>query len=1028
MEVLSSSKNNENQKHTYLPGRQRQVIDLLSFFQTSQLIGIFGEHGTGKSSFVKNGLIPELHKGFLGKAGRNWKTSTIRPGISPLENLACGIAELVGDKDKFKPEDEYLLTKSMRANNEALKRVSLNHLKNETGTNSLLIIDNFEDLFHFKNVSHAPLEWENTVTSFFQNITKCVLNSDAPLYFLVILRSDFVTNVFKYRNFHEVISKSQYSLPQLRKTEFQEVVIWQTQKGKTSINKEAIDLLYLQYGRDLKNLKLLNLFLEKAQPIAAQNLNKEIDLEVIQQIDFTKLYEEKLESFYEKCSKDEQLILEKLFKQITISEDGSNLRKPIQIGQLLQVLGLEFTALNPLLVKLQEEMHFALEIVKPSHERLDSEDPAFIPEKSAVNIKNEQFIPNWPRLTEWIKQEKNSQEIYERLSETAIMFDQELTGYLTPPDLDYSLKWYEETKPDELWANQFNPHFQKVISYLLESKKKFQEKILEKETIQKEKIKRIRKTAFYLILGTIFIILVIGVFAYDAKKQEAIAQQARLKAESEKERARIEKERADFLYIEAQSAMKDAQQSEKIALAEKQRADDQYVKANSLQKEAENQRQQIQEAFKSLDSKSAELGKTVAELQVSNVQKEKATKEAESARAYQESLNKILYLKNTIQKNDYQQEQLKELLDEVKVAYQTYQSASIAFKGQVLPNNDLYQILIQVRKDLISEKMLTGRSNDLAALPNGLRKIAVSSTGFLAAGGDDGTLLYSKSALGNTQPEFQSIKIINDRIRSLEFINATDLMVGTVNGKIYEYQAKTGQLEPIEIGPKANAIVEQIIYTNAGVFALRGGEIIKIDHKNGYKIDKLPSIRASRIFGYDKDRLLITTQSATLLLLDINTLQWRPVDTDFKKKQISSLITSGQDLFVGMENGDVHACNSITFGNDIKITTKLIIPAHLSRITSLAYDSSTQRLFTASLDQKAMIFDLSLRKLGDNYLTNHLLRIEGFKKWIWDFQLVQNGKDRDILTVDENGAIKYWQTGSATIYNEVFSNKNSSQE
>jgi hypothetical protein len=75
-----------------------------------------------------------------------------------------------------------------------------------------------------------------------------------------------------------------------------------------------------------------------------------------------------------------------------------------------------------------------------------------------------------------------------------------------------------------------------------------------------------------------------------------------------------------------------------------------------------------------------------------------------------------------------------------------------------------------------------------------------------------------------------------------------------------------------------------------------------------------------------------------------------------------------------------------------------------------------------------MIFDLSLRKLGDNYLTNHLLRIEGFKKWIWDFQLVQNGKDRDILTVDENGAIKYWQTGSATIYNEVFSNKNSSQE
>jgi energy-coupling factor transporter ATP-binding protein EcfA2 len=189
MEVLSSEKNNDNLKKTYLQGRQRQVIELLSFFQSSQLVGLFGENGTGKSSFVKNGLIPELNRGFLGMAGRNWKTSIIRPGISPLENLAGGISELIGDKDKFKPEEEYLLTKSLKINNEALRRASLNHLKNDVGFNSLLIIDNFEDLFHFKNVGNNPLDWENIVTSFIQNITKCALNTDSPLYFLIILRS-----------------------------------------------------------------------------------------------------------------------------------------------------------------------------------------------------------------------------------------------------------------------------------------------------------------------------------------------------------------------------------------------------------------------------------------------------------------------------------------------------------------------------------------------------------------------------------------------------------------------------------------------------------------------------------------------------------------------------------------------------------------------------------------------------------------------------------------------------------------------
>lgn len=1021
MEVLSSSQDSGNVKQINFAGRQRQIVELLSFFQTSRLIGLFGENGTGKSTFIQNGLIPELDQGFLGIAGPNWKTCVIRPGISPLENLASGLAELIGDKSKFKAEEEYLLSKSMRTNNDAVRKVSLDFFKHELGFNSLLIIDNFEDLFHFRNIGANSATWENTVNGFVQNITKCSLNSDAPLYFLIILRSDFVPHIFRYRSFYEVISKSQYSLPQFRKSEFQEIIAVQNRRNKVSIDNETMNLLYQQVGKDLRNLKLLNLFLDQVTPIAQNTPTQEINLELLQQVDFTKLYEDKLEHFYGQCSPKEQEILEKLLKQITISEDGSSLRKPIQVGQLLQVLGIDFTELNPLLSKVKQELGFALEIVKPSNDRLDSEDPAFIPETSAINVKNEHFIPFWPRLTEWIKQEKDSQETYKRLSETAKMFDQNLTGYLNPPDLDYILKWYEHQKPDELWANQFNPHFKKVIGYLLDSKQKFQQKILEKEAIQKEKIRRIRKTGFYVITATIFIILVIGVFAYDAKKQEGIAQQARLKAENEKEKARIEKERADFLFVEAQSAMQDAQKSEKIALSEKKRADDQYLKANTLQKKAETQRQQIQEAFKSLDSKSEELGQTVAELQVSNIQKEKATKEAQSARAYQESINKILYLKNILQKNDYQKEQLEALLPEVQSAYQTYQTASISFKGQVLPNNDLYQILIQLRKDLLDNQLINGRSNDLAEMPNGLRKITISSSGHLAAGGDDGTLLYSGSPLGDSKPEFKSIKIPNDRIRSLTFSNATDLIIGTVNGKIFEYKSSSGQLIPIEIGIKANAIVEQLISTETGIFALRGGEVLRIDLGNANELGKLIGLRASRIFQYDNERLLIASPDANLFLVDIKTMQYRPVGTDFKKKQITSLISSGQDLFVGMENGDVHVCNSIVFGNDIKIASTLVIPAHLSRITSLAYDHTTQRLFTASLDQKATIFDLSLRKLGEDYLTNNLLRIEGFKKWIWDFELIQNGKDQDLLTVDENGAIKYWQTGTATIYDELFS-------
>jgi WD40 repeat protein len=107
-------------------------------------------------------------------------------------------------------------------------------------------------------------------------------------------------------------------------------------------------------------------------------------------------------------------------------------------------------------------------------------------------------------------------------------------------------------------------------------------------------------------------------------------------------------------------------------------------------------------------------------------------------------------------------------------------------------------------------------------------------------------------------------------------------------------------------------------------------------------------------------------------------------------------------------------------GNVISLQTDLVITAHKTRITSLAYDESSNKLFSASLDQTANIFDLSVRNLENEDIANYLLKIEGFDKWIWDFGLIQTGKVKTLLTVDESGEMKSWQTGSEMLYNEIF--------
>ena len=221
MEILNSQNDTLVGDSGFLAGRQRQVFDLLSLFQTSQLIGFFGENGSGKTTLIKKGLFPELEKGFLGIAGKKWKTVTIRPGITPLENLSAGIAQLGLTSGKQKLEEEVFLTESMRLSNEGLKNACLPNSTQKSEFNSLLVIDNFEDLFQYKEVAPNASDWDDTVKSFIQNITKCASYSSIPVYFLVVLRTEYMSRLFEYRHFYEKVSSSQYNLPQFRKSESQ---------------------------------------------------------------------------------------------------------------------------------------------------------------------------------------------------------------------------------------------------------------------------------------------------------------------------------------------------------------------------------------------------------------------------------------------------------------------------------------------------------------------------------------------------------------------------------------------------------------------------------------------------------------------------------------------------------------------------------------------------------------------------------------------------------------------------------------
>ena len=1062
MEILNSQNDTLIGDSGFLAGRQRQVFDLLSLFQTSQLIGFIGENGSGKTTLIKKGLFPELEKGFLGIAGKKWKTVTIRPGITPLENLAAGIAQLGFTSGKQKLEEEIFLTQSMRLSNEGLKNACLPNPSQKSEFNSLLVIDNFEDLFQYRDVAANASDWDDSVKSFIQNITKCASYSSIPVYFLVVLRTQYMSRLFEYRQFYEKVSSSQFNLPQFRKSEFSEVVKTLLSSSKKKINKDGMDFLYNQFGKDQKNLTILGLYLREVLAYSAASSQDEIGLETLLQIPSDTLYARKLDDFFDSCDETQKTLVEKLFKQVTVTPDASSFNRPIRIDHFLKVSGAQLNQLGPLLQSFQNTCSYVFEVVMPLQERLEVKNHPLTSEAAVIDIKNDQFIPNWPRLMDWIKEERDSQVQYKNLSEKSLLFDKGLTDYLKSPDLDIALTWYEEQQPDVLWGNQFDSNYERTISYLLTSKAKFEEEILKKELAQKEKAKRNRKTLLWIGASAVTVLLIISYFLLQATIQQKIAKDALAVAEEEKVAAKKAEDNAKVAADSAKVASTRAARDQKLAEISASAALAATKRAEASQLVATNSLKETEKANSALVAQKVELDKTVDNLKTTQEKEKEATAKAINAQKYQAILNTISSLRIQIQNKDYDPDNLDSILGVVKESYLKYNEATLAEKNISIPNNNIYQVLIAMRNELMHNGTLKQIPENLESLDNGIRKITISPGGYVAAGGDNGILLYSKQPFIPGGPLTRFPIGSKDRIRSLEFVSNNQLLIGTVQGKLLQFNISTGTKKVLEVGIPIEQIVEQILVTPKGVFVLAGGRVRRMplseltktaadpkDQIKGAAIPKelpkapgipkelpktaagptnltnseaVPNLSARSIFKLNEEKLLIVRNDNALVLLDIATLQWQPINSDLNLRvAVTALKSSGGKLFLGLDNGNVVLANLQQLGNTYSIKARGTIFAHRTRITSLAYDESSNKLFTASLDKSAKIFDLKLEKLSLKEIERSPYSLEGFEKWIWDFALIQTGQVKTLLTVDEFGKLKSWQTDAETLYNEIYS-------
>jgi hypothetical protein len=136
-------------------GRSDQTLELLQRLHQHHFVAVVGSSGCGKSSLLRAGLIPALKAGYLVQDSDHWLISIMKPGQSPLYNLAESILKQL-DWESDAAAVLSLVTKINEDGADAILNF-IAPLKEKQHVNFFLLVDQFEELFRFvldkKNVT-----------------------------------------------------------------------------------------------------------------------------------------------------------------------------------------------------------------------------------------------------------------------------------------------------------------------------------------------------------------------------------------------------------------------------------------------------------------------------------------------------------------------------------------------------------------------------------------------------------------------------------------------------------------------------------------------------------------------------------------------------------------------------------------------------------------------------------------------------------------------------------------------------------
>jgi WD40 repeat protein len=236
-------------------GREQFTQSLVTATKRKPLVAVVGSSGSGKSSVVFAGLVPQLRQ----DPNLKWQIVSFRPGNNPFEALAAALTSSIGEglslpcrqgdnlnkyinqinqnqnsKLNARRLIELELEIALRQDNKALYKIIESFVQQNPKTRLVLIADQFEELYTL-----CPEEERQGVLDALLNAVKL-----APAFTLVMtLRADFYGHALSYRPFSDALQGAVLNLGPMSREELQAAIEQPATQMQVRLEKELTNKL-----------------------------------------------------------------------------------------------------------------------------------------------------------------------------------------------------------------------------------------------------------------------------------------------------------------------------------------------------------------------------------------------------------------------------------------------------------------------------------------------------------------------------------------------------------------------------------------------------------------------------------------------------------------------------------------------------------------------------------------------------------------------------------------------------------------